>query len=129
MNNQIIIDINELNEYENISKTIYSAYYEENKLIGLVTNKTILNKINVKSLNYIHNTDFINNIENYVKKYTSFDFKQRIIKNAYQMAIDDGISIDNALKQYYDNIQEEDIIKIAYYTLVSYYIKNDLCLS
>jgi len=45
MNNQIIIDINELNEYENISKTIYSAYYEQNKLIGLVTNKTILNKI------------------------------------------------------------------------------------
>ena len=129
MNNQIIIDINELNEYENISKTIYSAYYEENKLIGLVTNKTILNKINVKSLKYVDNTDFINNIENYVKKYTSFDFKQRIIKNAYQMAIDDGISIDNALKQYYDNIQEEDIIKIAYYTLVSYYIKNDLCLS
>lgn len=41
----IIIDINELNEYENISKTIYSAYYEQNKLIGLVTNKTILNKI------------------------------------------------------------------------------------
>ena len=41
------------------------------------------------------------------------------------MAIDEGISIDNALKQYYDNIQEEDIIKIAYYTLVSYYIKND----
>ena len=125
MNNQIIIDINELNEYENISKTIYSAYYEDNKLIGLVTNKTILNKINVKSLKYIHNTDFINNIENYVKKYASFDFKQRIIKNAYQMAIDEGISIDNALKQYYDNIQEEDIIKIAYYTLVSYYIKND----
>ena len=119
MNNQIIIDINELNEYENISKT------EDNKLIGLVTNKTILNKINVKSLKYIHNTDFINNIENYVKKYASFDFKQRIIKNAYQMAIDEGISIDNALKQYYDNIQEEDIIKIAYYTLVSYYIKND----
>ena len=109
MNNQIIIDINELNQYENISKTIYSAYYEENKLIGLVTNKTILNKINVKSLNYIHNTDFINNIENYVKKYASFDFKQRIIKNAYQMAIDEGISIDNALKQYYDNIQKEDI--------------------
>ena len=25
------------------------------------------------------------------------------------MAIDEGISIDNALKQYYDNIQKEDI--------------------
>jgi len=80
MNNQIIIDINELNQYENISKTIYSAYYEENKLIGLVTNKTILNKINVKSLNYVDNTDFINNIENYVKKYASFDLNKELLK-------------------------------------------------
>jgi len=124
MDNQIIIDINKLNQYENLSKTIYSIYYEDNKLIKLVNDKNILNLINLKSLNYIHNKNFINNIEKYTTKYTSFEFKQIIIKNAYKMAVDKGISIDESLKIYYKNISEDDILKIAYYTLISYYFIN-----
>tara|TARA_Y100000389_G_scaffold7526_1_gene7225 strand:+ start:362 stop:745 length:384 start_codon:yes stop_codon:yes gene_type:complete len=124
MDNQIIIDINKINQYENLSKTIYSIYYEDNKLIKLVNDKNILNIINLKSLNYIHNKNFIKNIEKYTTKYTSFEFKQTIIKNAYKMSVDNGISIDESLKIYYKNISEDDILKIAYYTLISYYFIN-----
>ena len=124
MDNQIIIDINKINQYENLSKTIYSIYYEDNKLIKLVNDKNILNIINLKSLNYIHNKNFIKNIEKYTTKYTSSEFKQTIIKNAYKMSVDNGISIDESLKIYYKNISEDDILKIAYYTLISYYFIN-----
>lgn len=124
MDNQIIIDIDKLNQYENLSKTIYSIYYQDNKLIKLVNDKNILNIINLKSFNYIHNKNFINNIQKYTTKYASFEFKQIIIKNAYKMAVDKGISIDESLKIYYKNISKDDIIKIAYYTLISYYIIN-----
>lgn len=124
MDNEIIFDINKLNEYENISKTNYSVYYEDNILLNLINNKYIINQIILKSQNYINNKNFIKNIKFYTIKFASFDFKQTIFKNSYQMSIDKEISIDDSLDIYYNNISNEDIIKIAYFTLISYYIIN-----
>jgi hypothetical protein len=124
MDNEIIFDINKLNEYENISKTNYSVYYEDNILLNLINNKYIINQIILKSQNYINNKNFIKNIKFYTIKFASFDFKQTILKNSYQMSIDKEISIDDSFDIYYNNISNEDIIKIAYFTLISYYIIN-----
>jgi hypothetical protein len=65
MDNEIIFDINKLNEYENISKTNYSVYYEDNILLNLINNKYIINQIILKSQNYINNKNFIKNIKFY----------------------------------------------------------------
>ena len=83
INKNIINDIALLDNFDKLNNTYYTAYFKDNLLLNLLNNETIVKEINLKSLNYVDNKDFINNIEEYVKKYTPLDFKQNIFNIVY----------------------------------------------
>jgi len=124
-NKKIINDITQLDNFDNLNKTYYTNYFKDNLLLKLLDNETILNEIKLKSHSYINNKEFIYYIEKYVKKYTPLDFKQNIFNIVYNNSIENNTDIDIEISIYYKNISNENIINIAYYTLVTYYvIKN-----
>ena len=59
-----------LDNFDKLNNTYYTAYFKDNLLLNLLKNETILDEINLKSLNYVNNKDFISNIEEYVKIYS-----------------------------------------------------------
>jgi len=125
INKNIINDIALLDNFDKLNNTYYTAYFKDNLLLNLLNNETILKEINLKSLNYVDNKDFINNIEKYVKKYTPLDFKQNIFNIVYDNSIKNKTDIDIEICKYYKNISNEYIIKIAYYTLATHYVIKD----
>ena len=124
-NKEIINDITQLNNFDNLNKTYYTNYFKDNLLLNLLDNQTILNEIRLKSHYYINNKEFIYYIEEYVKKYAPLDFKQNIFNIVYNNSIQNNTDIDIEISIYFKNISNENIINIAYYTLVTFYvIKN-----
>jgi hypothetical protein len=124
-NIEITNDITYLHLFDNFNNNIYVDYFKENLLLNLVDNNTILSEIKTKSLKYVNNKLFKKDITTYFLKYASLDFKQTIFNNAYNNSINNNSSIDSELLLYFDNISNEDIVKIAYFTLITFYvIKN-----